>query len=454
MKRSNGTSNGYIFLRLCSYSVFFFVMILFMTSCSKPKTPYSIVEFKAGGKVNNLSKSLFFFTQESDSVNPAILLANKGDLIGFNDDDYFVYSDPSQTKITFKTKNGINYVNNKINSIDMNDKIDMIPWFKEMKNTDISSLEFINFKSKINENYFPWLKELAKTKPDLGFVYGEELGSMVKLLEIFKPKFIIAADISTKDFSMISSLTNLELLSGKLIDSGGTNPLPAMPHLKQLFLTDIKSNVVLNDLLINNSQIEKLILMKSGEFDFSVIKPLTGLKELIINGFDTTINSDLVNNLKQLEVLSVTEEKFRFDKSFTGLANIRWMTFSPGTTQSDFKTFNETHPDLEVVEIVNNKLINSLQPLSNLNKIIGLTISDTLTDIATIKSLKNIKFLSLPNKVLADSVTKADLRKSLPGTLIVANHGFCLGSGWILLIIPLILFFRILSRQKSGMVQS
>ena len=51
-----------------------------------------------------------------------------------------------------------------------------------------------------------------------------------------------------------------------------------------------------------------------------------------------------------------------------------------------------------------------------------------------------------------DSITKADLLKSLPGTKIVANQGVCLGSGWLLLIIPFIIVLGLLTRHKSRRV--
>jgi hypothetical protein len=68
--------------------------------------------------------------------------------------------------------------------------------------------------------------------------------------------------------------------------------------------------------------------------------------------------------------------------------------------------------------------------------------------MASVKSLKNLKFLSLPLELTEDSLTRAELQNALPGTRIVANQGFCLGSGWLLLIIPLILLFSILARRK------
>jgi hypothetical protein len=138
---------------------------------------------------------------------------------------------------------------------------------------------------------------------------------------------------------------------------------------------------------------------------------------------------------------------------FKELPGIRWMTFYDIATQDGFNSFIESHPNLEVVELINNDKIKNLQPLLNLNRISGLVVTDKLTDLATVKSLKTLKYLSLPEDILNDTITKAELQKLLPGTRIVSNHGICLGSGWLLLIIPFILLFKAFIRQKSGKVQ-
>jgi hypothetical protein len=129
------------------------------------------------------------------------------------------------------------------------------------------------------------------------------------------------------------------------------------------------------------------------------------------------------------------------------------MTFYEETTQDIFNSFIDSHPDVEVIEIFNNVTISNLQPLIKLSNLYGLTVTDTVTDLAAIKSLKSLKYLSLPDKLMNDSITKADLLKSLPGTKIVANQGVCLGSGWLLLIIPLIIVLGLYNRQKSHKVQ-
>jgi hypothetical protein len=151
--------------------------------------------------------------------------------------------------------------------------------------------------------------------------------------------------------------------------------------------------------------------------------------------------------------LSVAGKKSGIDGDLKELPGIRWMTFYDETTQDVFNSFIESHPDVEVVEIFNNDTISNLQSLLKLSRLYGLTVTDTLTDLAAIKSLKSLKYLSLPDDILNDSINKADLQKSLPGTIIVANQGVCLGSGWLLLIIPLIIVLGLFNRHKSHKVQ-
>jgi hypothetical protein len=329
----------------------------------------------------------------------------------------------------------------------------MIPWFEKMKTTDISELGFLYFHSIVSDNYIPYLTDLAKTKPNIGLGYEGSLKDMTMIFEIFKPEFLIGADLSGADFNLLSGLTTLRFLSASLNDSLYTLPLPAMPALKQLILSEvILDDIKADDFLINNKQIERLRIMGKGKFSLKMIKPLESLKELIIEGYDTISDFDQILIHRDLELLSVAGNKSGFDAGLKVLTGIRWMAFYEETTQDVFNSFIDSHPDVEVVELFNNAAIRNLQPLLKVRNLYGLTVTDTVTDLAAIKSIKSLKYLSLPDKLMNDSVTKADLLKSLPGTRIVANQGVCLGSGWLLLIIPLIIVLVLISHHKSRWV--
>ena len=446
----SGKSNGCIRWHLL-LQIYIVLTIIITSSCTGQKQPYSILEFKGKGNVLNYSKDLMTVQFESDSLNPTAMVAGKGDLIMYGDNFYFCYSQTSGNKFLINTTKRLGYLNGKVQSITIPDNEDLIPWFQKSDTVDFSHLEFIIFNSRIMESYIPYLTHLAKIRPDIGIVFQEETNDMARILTIFNPRILLGGAVSVKMYNMLTRITNLELLSVTLKDSLKNVPLPAMPELEQLILSGTEhERLTGDDFLANNRQIERLSVTSVGTFDFSILKPLVNLKELIINSCDTVVNFNLIKDHKMLEVLVPGWKGFTYNISKNELPALRWITFSSEPTQDEFASFIGSHPKLEVVEIMKNDKINIFEPLLKLRKLHALTIVDTLTDFNTLKSFKNLDYLSLPKGVLDDSLKKTELKLALPDATIVANEGVCLGSGWLLLIVPLVLLFRYAARKNPG----
>jgi hypothetical protein len=62
--------------------------------------------------------------------------------------------------------------------------------------------------------------------------------------------------------------------------------------------------------------------------------------------------------------------------------------------------------------------------------------------------LSNLKYLSLPSKAFKDQEYIQMMKKNFPNTTLVPNSGICLGSGWILLLVPFTIMLSILFRSK------
>jgi hypothetical protein len=427
---------------------FILVVLLLISSCTKKMEPYSILEFTGSSSVLNYSKQLQQIGFPGDSTHPAALLASEGDLI-ILDEGLYYYRRPSQNKFCLKDINWVTYINDKVVSVNIPDNEDVIPWFKQMNSADLSDLQYLKIPMKLPESYIPLFNELVKIKPDISVDYsGENLDDLVKKIRNFNPRFLSGLTLYEKDYKLLPGFTNLELLLAILGDSIYKIPLPAMPQLKILIMNPARNYEMSNDLLKNNKQIEKLIIMKEGIFDFSLIEPLENLKELTVNGYDTIINLDLIKKHRNLELLSLGIA-FKPNRILDELPALRWMSFSSKTSQDDFDSFIEHHPNIEIVEIIDNKDITNLKPLLGLVNIYGLTVSGTVEDTVTIKKLKKLKYLSLPADFLQDSLLSAELKKLYPSTVIAPNEGVCLGSGWLLLIIPLVLSIMIVKRKKA-----
>jgi hypothetical protein len=442
-------------LRHCYLSSFVYLLLMFFVSCTGKQEPYSLLEFSGVENVNNYSKSYMLVSNKSDSIHPTAIMGSKGDLFSF--DEYLFVYDGSPTKKIFSLRydDSALYVNNKISMIDIPDSNTMIPWFKSIRERDLSTLQFLKFDSEIPEIYLPQLATIADIRPDAGIFCDRRINDLAELLKIFNPRYIIGPKLFRNSYDKLSGLTNLELLMVQPADSIIDEPLPLLPSLKQIFIIEWEGDVDLtNDFLKNNRQIEKVIMNISGNVDLALLNPLENLKELVVMGFDSIINYNLINSHNKLEVLSLVGDDQVYNPDLFQLPALRWMTFSSEVTQSGFDAFVKTHSNLEIIEIIDNDTITNLQSLSKLGKLKGLTLTESVVDSVSIKALHNLKYLSLPDDFMERN--KAELQESLPDTHLVANEGFCLGSGWLLLLIPLVLIIRffgsIKRRQPNRMI--
>ena len=431
------------------YLIYCVILFIIVVSCNPKPEPYGIAEFKGVEEVVNYSKTPITF--ESDSISPTLLMYCKDDVISFGDVAFFIADIESETNMfNVRSDDGILTINDKIYGISIPDSSQMVPWFANMDDKDLSCLQFLYFESEVPDVYYPYIKEIVKIKPDIGIFNEQSLNEVSDLLKIINPKYIVNSDISTNDFGILTELTNLEILWASLNDSIMIEPLPAMPKLKQVVLfSDLGENKMLtNNLFNNNKQIEKVTFQFFDEFDLKILAPLHNLRELV--GFSNTFkNLDEINQHQSLEVLSIAVDEDDYSPSNFDLPNIRWMTFYENVTQDEFDRFVDHHPKLEVVELFNNSEIKNLDKLSVLDHLFGLTITDTEIDLKTIENLKNLKYLSLPDDFLAEATNREAVKTAFPGVNITANSGYlCLGSGWLLLLIPLVILFRILMRRK------
>lgn len=427
-----------------STCLFSLIATLF-SSCISNSEPFNLLEFSGSGNIVNYSKSYLNVQNISDSINPTVIAGSRGDLLLLSDDQIFIYEDSSsKNRFTVKYLNNLLYINDKIQTINIPKNDEMIPWFKNLKDKNLSSLQFIKFNSEIISDYLPYLGALAEIKPDAGLYFDGDFRNLLAILDKFNPRYLIGPEISQDNFDRLNGLTNLEIMSMVLAESGSTMPLPSIPTLKQVFISGRNEDLFLTkDFFSNNRQICKVTIDNIWRFDLALLNPLDHLKELVINSPDTLLNLELLNNHKELEVLSITGSDLVYDPGLIKLPSIRWIAFSKNVSQKEFDLFIGTHPDLEIIEFISNDTIGSLLPLQKLNKLKGLTVTDSVADFNTIKTLKNLKYLSLPSGFLKDSVKKAEIQRYLPGVRVAANEGFCLGSAWLLLLVPLVFILRL-----------
>ncbi len=117
--------------------------------------------------------------------------------------------------------------------------------------------------------------------------------------------------------------------------------------------------------------------------------------------------------------------------------------FGPCVSPDQFARVVQTHPDLQVVEVLKCEGIKNLAPLTSLRDLKALVFlpmpaeKDNEVSIEPFKRMKELRLLVLSKEVFKERPGDvAELRGELPGCVIAEGEPFCLGSGRILLLVP------------------
>jgi hypothetical protein len=118
--------------------------------------------------------------------------------------------------------------------------------------------------------------------------------------------------------------------------------------------------------------------------------------------------------------------------------------------QDDFNTILDNQPSLEEVDILGCSHINDLSHLEDHSNLKYLMLDVEEGVLSELEKLNHLKLIVLSSEIFdkyPESVTK--LRTALPDTNIIPGSGICLGSGWMLLMLPVILLVYILFRKTK-----
>lgn len=448
MKKSQFTINWFlVVLALLLFAIIIAVVLKF-----KDEPRFTVVKLYGKGSAINMSKcyDLVFF--EAAKISKGSVLAEEGDLLGHNDRFLILYDVRKDSMQVKEVGDSIIFVNGKVNTIVISAEENLLPWFRRMKTADMANLETICFTSKIPASYIPYIREIAQHKPTLSLAFEEAdslnvLDEYMKKVNFFDPRFVCAS-VTNDQLPLLASWKTVESIYISIQDSVISTSLPVLPALKQLILFGGNVKAIPPSFLNNNKQLEKVTLL--GDFtEFEMLNPLNNLKELTINNEDDTVNiAALKNKFSQLSVLLLSGNYTNMG-SFETCKNLRWLGLPANTSQGQFDTIISQLPKLQVLELRGGNTIKNFVALQQLSKLRGLVITDTVTDKITLSSFKQLHYLSIPVKNKEDSTYALSLEKALPGCIIVANSGACLGSGWLLVLFPAVLLFTYIFHSRS-----
>jgi hypothetical protein len=418
----------------------------------KNSAHFKIVKLTGGEAYANFTESDFSWIagQNEDSISALPMIY--GDLLYiFTDEDkmpLYRYKETDGDYLNFHREDFKLYLSDKIIALEITENENFLNWLENINPEEINDLRYIEVSGDVKETALPSLKKLAGIKADIGIFVKEVTPAISDILKLFNPTWLAAPDgeFDDKVRKQISGLNNLELLYIYAGDSYGVswdiNIIQKLKRLQTLILTNLSQPD--SGKFITNNNLRSVSIMESEITDISFLSKLTNINELSLSNCNSITSIDVLEKLPNLERLCLTNCANITDIDILyKLKSLKWLSFNPGITEEEIDTLAGLNKNIEVVGLVNCKNIKDVSSFEPLKRLACMSVYNTDIDINSLYGLKRLRYLSLPDSIYSDSLLISQVRDKIPNCIIVPSRGLCLGSGWILLIIPALIILRL-----------
>jgi len=437
--------------------------LLLVAGCVKSKDPvYRKVTITGPAFCFNYSRSFGSFGSMAEENDSTALMVAGDDLLYILIDHQpltlrYRETDGSYLSFSIDTADHFKiYQEEKIISLNLSDESDAWNWIEKTDQASFENLRSLYITSIPSEEQITTLKKISETNPSLGLVLEFEDNQQVieDILSVFNPTWLVLPDIELKNITeeIIQNLNNLELFC---VDGENLQDLDfiySLPKLSSLIIPgwDPQTNGGFRFKDIKN--LESLTFIESEITDISSIGFLPDLKSIHFVECDTLSEINTLSRFTNLKSIGFTQcGKISDISVINNIPSLTWLSFPPNITQVNFAGITDHLLFLQVVELIGCEEINDLSPLEKLSNLRAITLDVPVTDFTPLYQLTGLELIILKDDVFEEQGEAiSELQDALPDTQIVPGGGLCLGSGWILLLIPLILIVRLIFRFRKS----
>ncbi len=374
---------------------------------------------------------------------PVGVLARDGDIL-FGEEFAFPYRETDGESLELDSGGDVLFFNGKLVSLQLSDEGKGWNWLRGASLEDLTDLRFLGFEEDAKDLDWPLLRKVAQARPDIWLSSPDiDQADVARLVSLFEPHGLaIEAAILAERFEELKPrLAKLEWLM--LAEDGNyQGTLDFLSQLPQLHTLSLLFEGVGTIPSGCRNLRSVSIFEDKGVKDLFFLRNVTGLRELVLQGFDELEDISALAAFPELRRLAFLGGKnVRALSVLEQLPRLAWLGFPQNTTQEAFAQVLAGHPGLEVVELVACDNICDLSPLRNLRHLQAAIVLTKEVDFGVLQDLKGLRYLAL-HKDAFQGEKVAALEKALPDTFIARFGTFCLGSGWILLLAPAILLLR------------
>ena len=442
--------------------LFFLVAVLFFSGCglltTDRKSGYYIIDVTGPAMVLNYSKSTFEFGSvsmyEGDTLS---LVVSEGDLLyalfqGLESALLYRYApdDGMDLSFSFDTVNDVCYLNDEIISLDLSEESGAWNWIEQ--HNAFQGIRSLNIFLPLPENGLESLGKIASVNPDPG-LYVSGNGPMKELFNLFDPEWLFAEDIDPEIIQDATwgNLSKMELIVYACTDSGNLDFLLKLPGLQSLILTGCDGSTLAEFPFEKLAVLRSLCLIESDIHDLAFLGSLPGLENIDLVKCESLEKIGSLADFGNLNGLGFYDcHNLQDIPAINEIPDLERLCMPAGISQSDFSAILAAQPSLKVLELLNCENVTDLSPLKEYSGLEVLTISIDGADLSPLYGMQNLELLTLEQDYFKDSLHMDALKHALPDTRIVPGGTFCLGSGWLILLIPMIIIWVVLKKWKEA----
>ena len=408
----------------------------------------------------NTSFAIFGSSTESEEQAEVFLHAREGDLLYMLYDDeqlYYRYdpADGNKLTVTFDTLEVFRaYVNGRLSYMELIYP-SCVEAFGKLSDVEMQQLSFLYLEDDILEDLIPVLKEHESSLQGIGLVLESNEGGTTRLMDLISligPGALVMDDswelpepeehVSLAGLELLwfeGNLSSLEKLAAgcsRLESLIVANWEPAPGEL--LPLSDLQN---LNSLTVAESSLTSLTSLELPK----------SLQHLYLPACDELRYIQALLEITDLKSLSLTQCMHITDFQFLNeIEGLHYLSLPPGIGQAEFLELLKRQTPLEVLELSDCERILDISPLQTVPELRILMLQLEYEQLAGLEMLKQLELIVIESDVFEDNPQWIkELRSQLPNSKIVPGSGICLGSGWLMLLLPCIIIFRHLSRRKT-----
>jgi len=439
-------------------SITFFLVL---TSCTHhTRITNEIIHIEGVTSAFNITTSFVLFgsTCESEEQAEVRLPATDGDLIYILNEDgsgfYYRYNTEEGNHLVAShdtLKPHLFFINGMLSQFEVT-REGIYRLEEELKALKPGRFPTLLISDSLTGEMIMELNKLKENTGGSGILINHDIstGIFEDLISICRPTWLVMDSLpagSGTDRGRLPKELELLYINGEPLLFTGDDPCQG--NLESLIIEDWQP---VQDEMISLSALKKLHTLTLADCDIPDLSPIQfprRLQRLFLVGCEEFTDIGRISEIPDLRSFGITFSDVASLVPVMELENLTRMAFPENTTQDVFASVIDRLPLLEVVELSHCQEIHDLSPLQQSGHLEILILRTESVLPEHVGSLDQLELIILSEEVFEDSPELvSELRTQLPNTMIVPGSGLCLGSGWLLLILPIVIAARFLFRRK------